>query len=52
MNSKEEEERGVPLDRAEEKCCGEQMQPILRYKEEGVVMRLFECINCGRKVSL
>jgi len=52
MNSEEEINRGVPLDRTEVKCCGERMQPVLRYKEGGVIRRLFRCNNCGWKVSI
>jgi hypothetical protein len=52
MNSKEE--RGVPLNRTDvvPDCHGEKMQPILRYKEEGIVRRLFQWNFCGWTVSV
>ncbi|MBE9595069.1 MAG: hypothetical protein IMF19_16510 [Proteobacteria bacterium] len=52
MRSKEE--RGAPLNRADvvPDCCGGKMQPKVRYKEEGIVRRLFQCNFCGWKVII
>jgi hypothetical protein len=29
--------------------CSNEMQPIYRYKKEGIVRRIFECNGCGHK---
>ena len=34
------------------KCCGEPMQPELRYKEKGHTYCIFECWGCLHKETV